>query len=191
MKKINTKAQAKASVYYAGVLPYSFDHDGHLVYLLGREKPSKKPTDNNRWSDFGGSPEPEDLDSVYSAAREAYEESMGFLGTVEDIKRLIEINKTHVFNERGVVVFLVHVPYDSTLPGRYADVYTYIRRGLRDFKTCRKKGYFEKTAVAWVTRDDILSFPSDYRPPFIKTFRKIIRDNPILASIHSDQDLTY
>ena len=170
-----------AKKIYAGVIPYSFDHEGRLVYLLGREKPSKKSYINNKWSDFGGSPEPTDTSDEDSASREAYEESMGFLGTQNEIKRLIEINKSYVFRNRGIVVFVVHIPYDSTLPRHYADVYTYIRKGITNFKTCRRTGYFEKTAIAWVTKNDILDYPEDYRSCFVKTFKRIAKTHPILS----------
>jgi len=168
---------------YAGVLPYSFDPDGRLVFLLGREKPCKKPHVSNRWSDFGGTPEPEDASDEESAAREAYEESMGFLGTKEEIQRLIEMNKGFVFRGRGTAVFVVYIPYNAMLPRTYADVYLYMRRGIKNFRECRQKGFFEKTAVAWVTPADVQAFPEDYRPPFIRTFREILRHHPIFAEM--------
>lgn len=166
---------------YAGVLPYAFDPEGRIVYLVGREKPSKKETISSKWSDFGGSPEADDLSDEDWAAREAYEETMAVLGSRDDIRTLIEVNRHHRFKQRGVVVFPVHITYDPILPKRFGDTYNYMKEAMHDFGYNRRKGYFEKTAIAWVTRDDIESYPEDYRPPFIRTFARLVAEHPILS----------
>ncbi|AGO85784.1 hypothetical protein psal_cds_1378 [Pandoravirus salinus] len=165
---------------YAGVLPWArlppshgADRDGDdgnhsaAVVLLGQERYEPGWRDGGRWSDFGGGVEPAaDRDEVAAAAREAYEETMGMLGSRDDIEtalrdaaadgRLVEAR-----SPKGAVVFLWEVPYDPMLPTQFARVYAYAQEAAAaatgDRRARREgagfdapKGYYEKINVAWV-----------------------------------------
>lgn len=64
----------------AGILPYSInDENGEVYFLLGKEKKNKYV-----WCDFGGKYSPEDKSYLFTAAREACEETMGLLGRTDE-----------------------------------------------------------------------------------------------------------
>ncbi len=65
---------------FVGVLPYSVSPDGITYYLLGKESYAENYKDSGKWSGFGGKLELTDVDIYDGMAREAYEESMGFIG---------------------------------------------------------------------------------------------------------------
>nr|UMO78204.1 hypothetical protein [Pandoravirus belohorizontensis] len=174
---MNTAATAKMGPY-AGVLPWARrprsgrgdNDDGpngrDVVVLLGQERYEPGWRDSGRWSDFGGGIErATDCDEVAAAAREAYEETMGMLGSRDEIEaalrgaaaagRLVEAR-----SPKGAVVFLWEVPYDATLPTQFAHVYAYAQEAAAaaEGRQARRageafaapKGYYEKTNVAWV-----------------------------------------
>lgn len=57
----------------AGILPYAYDQNGVVSFLIGQEQ-------NGEWSDFGGSAEPGDLSSKMTAIREFSEETRCVFG---------------------------------------------------------------------------------------------------------------
>ena len=134
---------------YVGVLPYTYDINNNLLFLLGRERYVEGWKDSHLWSGFGGKLEKKDISIIEGAAREAYEESMGILGTVEQIvnniyrdynlliienhnkNNIIEnINSSEIQNYlkninlnkdkvRYAAIFLYNIDYDSNLPIKY------------------------------------------------------------------------
>jgi hypothetical protein len=155
---------------YAGVLPWAWHTDGPVI-LLGRERYEPGWRDAGRWSDFGGGVEPSvDRDELAAAAREAYEETMGMLGSRSEIEsalraearggRLIEAR-----SPKGGVVFLWQVPFDQRLPILFERAYAYAREAAavraseddNDDNAARMpKGYYEKSSVAWVPVDRLI-----------------------------------
>lgn len=75
----------------AGVLFYSI-YNGHPTFLLGKEKEKTRRKDSNKWADFGGKVEEKDANISQTAAREAYEETMGVVMSQEDLLNLLENN---------------------------------------------------------------------------------------------------
>lgn len=49
----NINKMDKGEMKYAGVLPYSYDKTGLLMFLLGREAMISDWTEGGKWSDFG------------------------------------------------------------------------------------------------------------------------------------------
>ena len=74
----------------AGVLPISIKNN-KIYFLFGKEN---KYNDTPGWADFGGGTEPNE--NIFNGAvREAWEESTGFLGSIEEIKkRILKCKKT-------------------------------------------------------------------------------------------------
>jgi len=64
---------------YIGFLPYSYDNDGKLLVLLGKQAIISDWSESGKLSDFGGTPN-KDESILYSAVRECFEETMGILG---------------------------------------------------------------------------------------------------------------
>jgi hypothetical protein len=179
--------------HFAGVLPYSIrprDESplfGEIVFLLGREHENQGWSGSLRWSDFGGKPDPRyDATILDAASREAYEESMGLLGSQEDIKNAIATNGTLIKSDDGKVCsYLLPIAYDETLPKRYSDVYRSMLRCA--VPHARKKGHihvpgcasgeglFEKTAVAWVEAKKLLIADCDPNSPHVQWIEKELR----------------
>lgn len=70
----------------AGILFFSQmpgSGDGDTVFLLGREQFYPHWHDSDKWADFGGGVDVVDEDVAATAAREAWEESMGTIHTYE------------------------------------------------------------------------------------------------------------
>ena len=71
--------------YSAGILFYSVDPGGDTQFYLGRERMCPWKTALT-WADFGGRAEREDDgEHEVTAAREAYEESLGVFGTLAEL----------------------------------------------------------------------------------------------------------
>tara|TARA_B100000787_G_scaffold63187_1_gene46387 strand:- start:7772 stop:8296 length:525 start_codon:yes stop_codon:yes gene_type:complete len=70
-------------IYGAGILFYCKSLDNTPYFFLGKDRDQK-------WSNFGGRSELSDRsDPENTAARETWEESLGVVGEIHDIKRLI------------------------------------------------------------------------------------------------------
>lgn len=146
---------------YVGVLPYA--KVGNKVYfLLGKEK--------GGYSDFGGKPDRGER-PMETAAREAYEESMGFLGSITKIKKGIkEKNKFALPNKIGYI-YLLRINYNKDLPTLFNDVYTYVNK-------CRScpKGWLEKTRMKWFSRSELCKGKkSSFRLHFLECAKQIIK----------------
>ena len=150
---------------FAGVLPYSFRNDGKLVIVLGRERRVPGWSDSHRWSDFAGRREPGE-NPVRTAARECYEESMGFLGTEDDISRRLtyDLCITITKNHRLIgYIFLMEIDYQENLPSQYGWVYQYMtqcmrrgRDGVMEVPGC-PDGLFEKDKMGYFTLERLMA----------------------------------
>jgi hypothetical protein len=120
----------------AGITPIAI-YKGKLYVLLGREASGK---DKGKYSDFAGGVEPGDKSPKETALREAYEESMCFLGTKTEMKK-----KMKRITPDNATTFVLFIQYNENLPKLFENVYKYI-------KLCGgniKKGYLEKDTVKW------------------------------------------
>lgn len=128
---------------FGSVLPYARDADGTVRYLLGLEP-------GRGWTDFGGTADAGDRDLRHTAAREAHEESIGLLGSVDDIyekcshEYTVELDSA-VFS--GGCTYLMEIAYDRELPERFST----LRGGGGLHETQR-----EKTELTWATLADII-----------------------------------
>ena len=67
-----------------GILPVAY-HNGKVKFLFSREA-MYTDDDPGKWSDFGGGKEGRET-PYQTAVREGWEESAGFLGTKQDIRK--------------------------------------------------------------------------------------------------------
>lgn len=162
---------------YAGVLPLAFrptdEGVGETVALLGRERYERGWRDALRWSDFGGGTEPDvDSDEIEAAAREFYEETMGMLGSRDEIENALRASASGgtlrgVRSPKGAVVFALDVPYDANLPLYFARAAAYATDAASHLEAAPgadgparlcgfpPEGYYEKVAVEWVPLDTL------------------------------------
>ena len=153
---------------FVGILPYTVVNNQYL-FLLGQES---KGRDINTWSGFGGNLEQNE--TIYQgAAREAYEESMGALGTYEELLAEIDQKPYHLHGHRNGYSFLVYREYNPELTAFYKRAYDYVRK----FTPNPPEGYLEKRAVRWFSAEEIISNPNIIRKPFLITFNEIWKLN--------------
>lgn len=136
--------------YSAGILPYSIDSGGNVVFLLGQDN-------NSEWSDFGGRSEIKDEGShATTASREFYEESLGAVKSMEEIKRLITSKKSGnvslvVSKTLGAMPYYMYI---IKIP--YADYKKFFTKTYNYLKFLNQK-YIEKRDIRWISIDTLLS----------------------------------
>lgn len=163
----NTRAvePVQRAFKYAGVLPYSFGPTtGQLYFLLGQEQFKQDWEGSDRWADFGGGREGNETPKE-AAAREFYQESMGFWGSQESIFQRLDDEKRVELNSG--FMYLIEIPYfpnedqanTTSLAAAYARVVQYFGvcareqqppRGFQEIPTC-PNGWYEKTHIRWFT----------------------------------------
>lgn len=139
--------------YSAGILPYSFNQDGKLFFLLGKDH-------ENDWSDFGGRCEFKDNGSpVNTASREFYEESLGAVMSISDtISKLNNIPESlkivsKTLNGSPYYMYLVYVDY-LNYSESFSKTNNFINYSLE--KTQINK-LVEKNAIRWFSIDTLLN----------------------------------
>lgn len=132
----------------AGVLPVcASPSDGRCMLLLGQDSRSK----GGKWSDFAGGGEACDASPLHTAVRELDEETGGLLrwdaGRLEEGLRRGDVLEFRSVTPSGRDIrrFVVRVPFDPSLPSRFA--------GSKDD---------EKVALGW--------FPMSAMPPLRHVF---------------------
>lgn len=145
---------------YGGIIPILPDQD---LYLLGKEQ-------DGIWSWFGGHSEPEDSSIYETAAREAYEESMGLLGSIDELKRRasrsIQIDST----------FFVPLSLEEarSIPIAFERVYDYFSHCLSFSSKERAcvmgcpEGYIEKIEMMWFSWPEMISSRAEISPKEIE-----------------------
>jgi hypothetical protein len=148
----------KTNNRYVGVLPYA-TKNGKRYYLIGKEHKQTGWDGSGKWSDFGG--DPEDETPLVGAAREFYEETMGFFGNMTDIVKNLQNSKR--VSVPGGYTYLLKIKFDPQLPLLFERVHRYFlqcakmhRRkvGYMGIPSC-PEGLFEKTDILWVSETDL------------------------------------
>lgn len=147
----------------AGIIPFSYS--GQYSFLLGRDHIKKGNLVSGSWSDFGGMSEERDETEVDNAAREAYEESMGVFGSVEQLKTIIA-NSVYLKTPLGTTFFVDfwyhYSPAQATLlPIFFERFYSYLSKcfhltpvGYPCVEGC-PEGYFEKQQLQWFSEQEL------------------------------------
>lgn len=157
---------------FLGVLPYSYNHQGNVVFLLGQERFETGFSDSLLWSGFGGRPEPEDSNVYQGASREAWEESMGFLGSQEELYlKLVQSDEMYTGGSGGIT-FLLKIPFDNNIHYLYKNIYNYIRKSYPIHLA--PKGFYEKIDISWFSSTDIIHQRNKMRPSFYKSFINLV-----------------
>ena len=144
------------------ILPVTI-HNGKIYFLFGKERDIDE---NPGWSDFGGGTDKGET-FFQTAIREGGEELTGFLGSDNDIKKLL--NKYGTFNidykSDGYTTYRCHIfpmEYDEFLPKYYNNNQAFLQKKLNP-KIIRDTKIFEKTKIKWFSFDDIKKNHDDFR----------------------------
>lgn len=135
-------------LYAAGILFYSKSIDGTPYFLLGRNL-------ENKWEGFGGGCEVSDKqDTETTAAREAWEETLGCIGDIDYLKSLIKNKNTKVINSKTVSgkqysLYIVKIPFNVNYREKFISTKKFISKIEID------KKFLEINDIRWVSIDTI------------------------------------
>ena len=156
--------------YSAGILPYSFDQTGKLVFLLGKDN-------DGDWSDFGGRCEFKDQNNPKNtASREFYEETLGAVLSVQECNDKMTEKKieSNTLNGSPYHMYLVYIDLVN-----YSDTFNKISNFLKyQFDSRSLTRVIEKVNIRWFSVDTLLNSieNKDQFIPLRGVFYKTIKD---------------
>jgi len=153
----------------AGILPTAI-YKNKLYFLFGKEN---KYADTPGFSDFGGGTEKSES-YLQTAIREGGEELTGFLGSDEDLSKMLKKRGTYNINNDGdyrMHIFCMN--YDEALPRYYNNNQCFLQKRL-DPEIIKKTKIFEKAEIRWFCVDELLARKKEFRSYFQKIVEKIV-----------------
>jgi len=152
----------------AGLLPITI-HKGTIFLLLGQER-------SNKWSDFGGTPNPNES-NFNTAIREGGEELNGFLGSGSFLKAKVNDNfiKKVVTEDinKSYTSYLFYIDYDENLEIYFNNNNKFNEKYLQDKINIRHNGLFEKKRIKWFK---ISELKINLRPFYNDIINQIIKN---------------
>jgi hypothetical protein len=157
------------------ILPVSL-HNGKIYFLFGKERDIDE---NPGWSDFGGGTDKGET-FLQTAIREGGEELTGFLGSNDELKKMLNRYGTYNidYKSEGYTTYRCHIfpmAYDELLPHYYNNNQRFLQKRLHA-KIIRDTKIFEKTQIKWFSFDDIKKYHNDFRS-FYKNVVHLILGN--------------
>jgi len=152
----------------AGILPYA-EYNNKIYFLFSREYIDGK-VDSGLWSDFGGKSEKNEL-YFDTAVREGFEESSGFLGDQNTIKKLVEKKTLFQITRNKYTTYIVKIKYDKTLPKKFRDNFLQIKKTHPELID-KKNGLYEKDQLKWIESSVLKNKINLFRP----WYRNIVRE---------------
>ena len=135
-------------IYAAGILFYSKSVDQTPYFLLGKDL-------ENKWSNFGGRCELTDkYDSEITAAREAWEETLGAVYDYDVLKSVIKNKTAKCITSRTpsgypYYMFLIKIPFTTS----YRDRFTSTKKFISNIQVDKK--FLEINDIKWVSLDTL------------------------------------
>jgi 8-oxo-dGTP pyrophosphatase MutT (NUDIX family) len=144
------------------ILPVTL-HNDKIYFLFGKERDIDE---NPGWSDFGGGTDKGET-FMQTAIREGGEELTGFLGSNEDIKKMLNKYGTYKidYKSKGYSTYRCHIfpmEYDHLLPYYYNNNQRFLQKKL-DPKIIRDTKIFEKTQIKWFSFDEMKKHHNQFR----------------------------
>lgn len=135
----------------AGILPFAVV-DGKAYFLLGCE------TSDGSWSDFGGKKEPDDNDeSSETACREFFEETLGVVTTLTEIRDRLDSNSVCVnsvtYSGQTYVMYVVQIAWSPQHTMCFTKVHSFLQR----MHNQNYRKYLEKKLIRWFSAEEIFS----------------------------------
>jgi len=161
------------------ILPVTL-HNGKIYFLFGKERTIDE---NPGWSDFGGGTDKGET-FMQTAIREGGEELTGFLGSDEDIKKMLNKYGTHNidYKSKGYSTYRCHIfpmEYDHLLQHYYNNNQRFLQKKL-DPKIIKNTKIFEKTQIKWFSFDDMKKHHNEFRSFYKNIIDLIISDRSII-----------
>ena len=146
----------------ASVLPVTV-HNGKVFLLFGKERDIDS---NPGWSDFGGGTDKGET-FLETAVREGGEELTGFIGSSDDIRKLLKkygtVNVDYL--SKGYSTYRCHIfpmAYDEKLPFYYNNNQRFLQKRLNP-AVIRDTKIFEKTQIQWFDIEELARRRNEFR----------------------------
>ena len=146
----------------ASVLPVTL-HNGKVFLLFGKERDIDS---NPGWSDFGGGTDKGET-FMETAIREGGEELTGFIGSSDDIRKLLKkygtVNVDYL--SKGYSTYRCHIfpmAYDEKLPFYYNNNQRFLQKRLNP-AVIRDTKIFEKTQIQWFDIEELGKRRKEFR----------------------------
>ena len=157
------------------ILPVTL-HNGKIYFLFGKERDIDE---NPGWSDFGGGTDKGET-FLQTAIREGGEELTGFLGSNEELRKMLHKYGTYNidYKSEGYSTYRCHIfpmEYDEKLPLYYNNNQKFLQKRL-DPKIIKNTKIFEKTQIKWFSFEDIKKNHNQFRT-FYRNIVKFILDD--------------
>jgi hypothetical protein len=152
-----------------GILPTTI-YKNKLYFLFGKEN---KYADTPGFSDFGGGTEKNES-YLQTAIREGGEELTGFLGSDEELSKMLKKRGTYNINNDGEYrMHIFFMKYDESLPHYYNNNQRFIQKRLEP-EIIKKTKIFEKAEIRWFCIDELLPRKKEFRSYFQRIVEKIV-----------------
>ena len=160
----------------AGILPTTL-YKNKLYFLFGKE--NKYEDTAPGFGDFGGGTDNKET-LLETAIREGCEELTGFLGSEDDVKKLLTRYGTYdidVKTPSGSIyrIHLFPLEYDEKLPFYYNNNQRFLQKRLFP-NVIKKSKIFEKAEIRWICVDDLLKMKKEFRFFYEKTLGQIYNE---------------
>jgi 8-oxo-dGTP pyrophosphatase MutT (NUDIX family) len=142
----------------AGILPTCI-HKNKLYFLFGKEN---KYADTPGFAEFGGGNDNNES-HFETAVREGTEELTGFLGSEEELRKMLKKHGTYNIDWKDSYrthIFPMH--YDLYLPHYYNNNQRFLQRKLPE-KLIKDSKIFEKSEIKWFCVDDLMKEKKEFR----------------------------
>lgn len=162
----------------AGILPTTI-YKNELYFLFGKENKYEDTAEG--FADFGGGTD-KDESFIETAIREGTEELTGFLGSPQDLRRMLKKSGTYSieYQAKGYQPYRTHLfpmIYDEALPFYYNNNQRFLQKRL-DPEVIKNSKIFEKEEIRWVSINDLKKMQSKFRFFFL----------PIIDQIFSERE---
>ena len=164
----------------AGILPTTM-RNGKLFFLFGKE--NKFETSAPGFSDFGGGPEKNET-KLETAIREGGEELTGFLGTDDQLRKMLKTSGTYTIDLQNNIyrTHLFYMKYDPYLEKYYNNNQKFIQKRL-DPNVIKTSKIFEKAEIKWVCIDDLEKMRPKFRHFFASIVDKILENKDEIETL--------
>ena len=169
----------------AGILPATIVN-GKLYFLFGKEN---KYADTPGFSDFGGGTEKGES-HLNTAIREGGEELTGFLGSDDDLKKMMAKGTYNIdYAPSNYRMHILPFPYDTALPHYYNNNQKFLQKRL-DPEVIKKSKIFEKAEIRWICVDDLVKMKPQFRSYFQNIVDLIVDDKDKIKGFVSTSTLS-
>ena len=157
----------------AGILPVSI-YKNQLYFLFGKE--NKFEDFAPGWADFGGGQDNQES-LLEIAIREGTEETTGFLGSYDDIRKMLKKHGTFTIDVERYRTHIFPMEYDEKLPYYYNNNQRFLQKKLPD-NVIKNTKIFEKSEIKWIPASSLKRVKPQFRSFYQRVVESIIDKMP-------------